>query len=58
MASQAFFRLRFNGAGAPRIDNLAISAVPVPVPEPGTLALLAAGLAGLGAFVRRSGSDA
>jgi hypothetical protein len=53
---EVFFRLVFTGNTTilPSIDNVAIKAEVAPfVPEPGTALLVAAGLAGLGAFGRR-----
>jgi len=51
-SQQAFIRFTF-GAGDPFIDNVAIFADVASVPEPGALALVSFGLAGLAAFGRR-----
>jgi hypothetical protein len=42
-----------NGNGEVGLDNIALSDVPLPVPEPATASLLAIGLLGLGARLRR-----
>lgn len=49
-ADQVFVRLGFS-TGEPLIDNLGISAAQV-IPEPGTVVLLLAGIAGLGLYGR------
>lgn len=54
--SDVFVRFSFSGANAgflPNIDNVSLSADVATVPEPGTVLLGLAGLAGLGLFGRR-----
>lgn len=54
--AQVFIRLSFSDATAnsvPSIDNLGISGIVTIVPEPGTLLLLASGIAGLSFWGRR-----
>lgn len=53
--TEAFFRLRFdpNTSILPAIDNLTISGDVTVIPEPGTIVLTMAGLAGLAAMGRR-----
>ena len=56
-SDQTFNRLVFESNGCCSasfaIDNLSYAAALAPVPEPGTWALMAAGLAGIGVWTRR-----
>jgi choice-of-anchor C domain-containing protein len=49
----AFTSLNSGGVYGPLLDNVIVEQVPAAVPEPGTLALLSLGLAGLGVARRR-----